>query len=376
MKIVFTGGGSGGHFYPIIAVAEAVREVTAKRKLLEPKLYYLSDDPFDERTLFETGIEFHKTNAGKIRRYFSVLNFFDLFKTALGVIRATLLLYSIYPDVVFSKGAYASFPTLFAARLLRIPVVIHESDASPGRANLWAARFARNIGISYPEAASYFPKDKTALVGNPIRKEIREPSYEGAREFLNLEEGAPVILFLGGSLGAMHLNEILLEALPKLVEKYQIIHQTGEKHYTEISSTADVILESNPLKQRYKAFNYLNSLAMRMASGAATLAVSRAGSGAIFEFATWGLPAILVPIPSEISHDQHKNAFSYARDGAAIVIEENNLTPNLLVSEIDRLNSHPDIRESMSAAAKKFARPDAAEKIAELLLSITVSHEE
>lgn len=375
MKIVFTGGGSGGHFYPIIAVAEAIREVSKEKKLLDPQLYYFAPEPFDDRTLFETGIEFRKTSAGKIRRYFSLLNFFDVFRTAWGVVRAVMLLYSVYPDVVFSKGAYASVPTVFAARLLRIPIVIHDSDASPGRANLWAAKFARNIGISYPEAADYFPKDKVALIGNPVRKEIREPAYEGAKEFLSLEQNVPVILFLGGSSGSKNLNDILLQALPKLVDSYQIIHQTGEAHFKEISGTASVILEDHPHKARYKPYNYLNSLAMRMSSGAATIAVSRAGSGAIFELATWGLPAILVPIPTEISHDQHKNAFSYARTGAAIVIEENNLTPNLLISEVQRLIEHPEIREKMKDSGLAFAKPGAAHAIAELLLSIGVSHE-
>jgi UDP-N-acetylglucosamine--N-acetylmuramyl-(pentapeptide) pyrophosphoryl-undecaprenol N-acetylglucosamine transferase len=376
MKIVFTGGGTGGHFYPLIAVAEAVRDVAKEKKLLEPQMYYFAPEPYDDRTLFETGIEFRKTSAGKIRRYFSIYNFFDIFRTSWGIVKATFLLYSVYPDVVFSKGAYASVPTVFAARLLRIPIVIHDSDAAPGRANLWAARFARNIGISYPEAASYFPKDKVALVGNPVRKEIREPAYEGAKEFLNLEQNVPVILFLGGSTGAKKLNDILLQALPKLVDSYQIIHQTGEANFKEISGTANVILEGHAHKARYKPYNYLNSLAMRMSSGAAMLAVSRAGSGAIFELATWGLPAILVPIPTEISHDQHKNAFSYARTGAAIVIEENNLTPNLLISEIQRLIDHPDIREKMKQAGLAFAKPEAARMIAELLLSIGVSHED
>lgn len=374
MKIVFTGG-PGGHFYPLIAVAEAVRDLVKEEKLLEPRMYYFSDDPFDMRALFENGIEFKKTSAGKIRRYFSLLNFFDFFKTAWGIVGTLFSLYAVFPDVVFSKGAYSSVPTLFAARLLRIPVVIHESDSSPGRANLWASKFAKYIGISFPEAAEFFPKSKTALVGNPIRKEIREPAFEGAREYLELEENVPTILILGGSAGAQRINETILEALPRLVKKYQIIHQTGEELFKEVSSTAEVILENNQNARRYKPFNYLNNVAMRMAAGAATVAVTRAGSGAIFELASWGLPAILIPIPIDISHDQRKNAFAYARGGAALVVEENNLTPNLLAAEIDRLVEHKEDREKMKVAAKEFARPDAAQKIAKILVSIALSHE-
>jgi UDP-N-acetylglucosamine--N-acetylmuramyl-(pentapeptide) pyrophosphoryl-undecaprenol N-acetylglucosamine transferase len=376
MKIVFAGGGSGGHFYPIIAVSEALQDIVKERKLLEPRMYFISTTPFDERELFEHGIEFRKITAGKVRRYFSILNFVDLFKTALGIVEAVRLMYAIYPDVVFSKGGYASFPTVFAARLLRIPVVIHESDASPGRVNQWTGKFARKIAVSYPEAAEFFPKEKVALLGNPVRKNIKTPAYEGSREFLNLEANAPVILILGGSLGADRINGTILEALPRLVERYEIIHQTGEKLYKEVTGTANIILEGNPKQSRYKSFNYLNTVSLRMAAGAATLAISRAGSGSIFELAAWGLPAILIPIPEEISHDQRKNAFAYAREGGAVILEQNNLTPNVLASEIDRLVDHPELREKMKEGAKRFARLDASEKIAEALLAIVLEHED
>lgn len=375
MKIVFAGGASGGHFYPIIAVAEAIQDAVKRRKLIEPRMYFISTTPFDERELFEHGIEFKKIRAGKVRRYFSILNFFDAFKTAWGILDALRLLYSIYPDVVFCKGGYASFPTVYAARLLRIPVIVHDSDASPGRVNRWAGKFAKKIAVSYPEAAQYFPKEKVAFLGNPVRRDIRTPAYEGAREFLNLEVSTPVILILGGSQGAETINETILEALPRLVEKYEIVHQTGEISYKEVTGTANIILEGNPKQSRYKSFNYLNTVSMRMAAGAATLAVSRAGSGAIFELAAWGLPAILIPIPEDVSHDQRKNAFAYAREGGAVILEQNNLSPNVLASEIDRLIDHPELREKMREAAKRFAKHDAAEKIADALIEIVLEHE-
>ena len=138
MKILFTGGGTGGHFYPIIAIAQAINEIQEKEKLVGVELFYMSNSPYDERLLFENGISYKEISAGKIRRYFSFKNFTDLFKTFNGIISAIAALYVIYPDVVFGKGGYASFPVLFAARLLRIPVIIHESDSHPGRANLWA----------------------------------------------------------------------------------------------------------------------------------------------------------------------------------------------------------------------------------------------
>src|ERR1043166_6615965 len=184
MKILFTGGGTGGHFYPIIAVAEAINDEVRERKLIEPQLYFAAPKPYDREMLLANNITFVPTAAGKIRNYFSLLNFFDYFKTAWGVFRSVLRIFFLYPDVVFGKGGYASFPTLLAAKLFRIPVVIHESDAEPGRVNRWAGKFAQKIAVSYADAADYFPKDRVAYTGNPVRKAALVPAREGMYEFL------------------------------------------------------------------------------------------------------------------------------------------------------------------------------------------------
>lgn len=376
MKIVLTGGGSGGHFYPLVAVAQQIRQLVKERRLLEPELYYLAPSPFDERLLFETGIEYRFLPAGKMRRYFSLLNALDLFKTLVGLLKAALLLFSIFPDVVFSKGGYASFPVVFAARLFGIPVVIHESDAIPGRANRWAGRFARAVGISYPEAAQFFPKEKVALVGNPVRATMFLQQPEGAHEFLELSRDIPVLLILGGSQGAARINETVLAALPQLLVQYQIIHQTGERNHLEVVGTARVVVTDAALQKRYHPMAFLNELALRMAAGAADLVISRAGSGAIFEIAAWGKPAILIPIPEDIAADQRRNAFAYARAGACVVIEEHNLTPNLFFSEVHRLMEDTALRNQLADGAKSFARPDAASTLANEVLTIALEHEE
>ena len=376
MKIVFTGGGTGGHFYPIIAVAEEINNIAKEQKLLTPQLYYIAPEKYDARALYENGITFKKSPAGKIRRYFSIWNLIDKFKTIIGVIKATFQLFAIYPDVVFSKGGYASFPTVFAAKVLRIPVIIHESDAVPGRVNKWSGKFAEKIAVSYPEAVAYFDKDKVAFTGNPVRSDLFTLASEGAHEYLKLEKNIPTIFILGGSQGAKKINETLMEALPKLVDKYQIIHQTGKKNFEEIKSTTRIILEGTEYAHRYKAFGFLNTLAMRMSGGASDLVISRAGSGAISEIALWGLPSIIVPISKEVSHDQSKNAFTYARSGAAVVIEEKNFTPNLLISEIDRLLTDKILTKKMQDGAKEFAKPNAARKIAEGIIATALKHEE
>ncbi len=378
MRILLLGGGTGGHFYPLIAVAEGIEDLCAEKTLLEPEFYYIGPEPFDPPTLLEHGISYRPGTAGKIRRGESIVNIFDSFKTVIGVSRAIPQMFSLYPDVVFSTGGYAAFPALVAARLFRIPVIIYDADAKPGKVSLWSSKFARAIAVAHPEAARHFPtrvRHKIARVGHPIRKEILGVMKEGGFEFLNLDRSVPAVLVLGGSQGARAINESLLDALADLVTRYNIVHQTGAANLEETTGIASVVLKDSPHPERYRAFGLLNTLALRMAAGAASLIVARAGSGTIFELASWGIPAILVPIPPDVSHDQTENAFSYARSGGAVVVEQRNLTPHVLSAEIDRLMNDATLREKMSIAGKEFARPEAARKIARMLLDIGIEHE-
>ncbi len=378
MRILFTGGGTGGHFYPIISIAEELNKLVKEKRLLELELYFMAPTPYNEGILFENGITYKKNSAGKMRVGSGVFklfrNFFDLFKTGWGTLVSLVEVYRLYPDVVFGKGGFGSFPVLLAARILRIPVVIHESDTVPGRVNLWAGKFAHKVAVAYKDAARFFPADKVAYTGLPVRHDIAVPTASGAREFLKIEEGIPVILVLGGSQGARHINEALLGALKGLLEKYVVIHQTGQKNFNEVKATAEAILFDSPHADRYKPFDYLNQLAMRMAAGVATVVISRAGSS-IFEIAAWHVPAIIIPIAERTSRDQHTNAFAYARAGGCEVIEDDNLTPNLLASEIGRLVENEPVRQKMQEAAKAFYKPDAAKLIAEEILKIALEHE-
>ena len=375
MKIVFTGGGTGGHFYPIIAVAERVNQIIDQEHILGAKLYFFSDGPYDKEMLVENALLYEQVNAGKIRTYFSFRNFLDIFKTLLGIGSSIFKLFSIYPDVVFGKGGYASFPTIFAARILRIPILIHESDSAPGRVNRWAGHFAKKVAISFAEAADYFPKKTVAWTGQPIMTETenRAPRRD-ALEYFKLESELPVIVVIGGSQGAELINNTVLDALPRLVKNYQIIHQTGVKNFKLVSGQAEVALADNKYKPRYLAVPYLNPLALKMAAGAATVFVSRAGS-TLFEIASWGVPSILIPFGSSNADHARKNAFNYARAGACSVIEEMNMTANILSSEIERIVEDKAGYEIMSKNAKAFSKPGAAEKIARELVNIALSHE-
>ncbi len=374
MKIIITGGGTGGHFYPLIAVAEQIKKVSEEKAMLTPELYYFSTDPYNDVILKENKINFVYIPAGKVRRYFSLKNFSDFFRTIGGFFKALWKLFVLYPDAIFSKGGYVSVPTVIAGAILGIPVIVHESDSKPGRANALAAKFATKIAVSYPDAGKYFKANKVAWTGNPLRTEITQPIKEGSHEAFGLSKDKPVILVLGGSQGAVKINDALLDTLRSIIGEYQIIHQAGPKNFQDVKNQSEVTLEENPNASGYKVFPYLSEYMMRQAAGISDLVISRAGS-TIFEIAVWGLPSIIIPIPESVSHDQRSNAYNYMRSGACSVIEETNLRPEIITSEIHRILNHPEVKERMIAGAKGFARIDAAHTIAEELVNIGISHE-
>lgn len=369
MKIGFVGGGTGGHFYPLIAVAEVL-----KKKQPQPELYYFGPAPYDKEMLAQHNITYVHCPAGKLRRYFSIQNFLDFFRGFFGIFVAFFKLYTIYPDVIFSKGSYTSVPILLAAWFLRIPVVIHESDSKPGRANKIAKHFARYIGISYDDAAQFFPPAKTALTGIPLREEIRTIN-QNPFELLGIPSDKPLIYVTGGSLGAERINNIVVGSLIDLLSDYRVFHQVGDTNLKEIERTAQVLLADSPLKQNYYVVGSVSGATVSQLLDAATLVISRAGSTSLFEIAYHGKPVIVIPIPEEVSHDQRTNAYAYARGGSASVIEEKNLTTHLLTSEIHSIISNPERYQAMAKAARSQSQVNAAEKIAEILISISKEHE-
>jgi UDP-N-acetylglucosamine--N-acetylmuramyl-(pentapeptide) pyrophosphoryl-undecaprenol N-acetylglucosamine transferase len=298
-----------------------------------------------------------------------------MFKTAWGVLGAALDVFDVYPDVIFSKGGYGSFPTLVAARILRIPVVMHESDSAPGRVNKWSGKFASRIALSYKEASSYFKEDKIAYTGQPILAEKSEPLTHGAHEFFGFDQSVPTIFVIGGSQGAETINNAVIDVLPELLEHYQIIHQTGQSKFEVVKETASAVLLDNPNKNRYKPYPYLYSLEMRMAAGAADLVISRGGSS-IFEIAAWQKPSIIIPIADSNENHQVKNAFAYAKYGACSVLREENLKSSIFLSEINKIMGDKELQKKMAEGAKAFWKPGAADQIALELLSIVLSHEE
>lgn len=370
-----TGGGTGGHFYPLLAVIRALKKMAEEEKLVQLELVYLSDYLVDETALREEGVEFVRVSAGKMRRYFSLFNFTDLFKTILGVLRATTYIFWQMPDVVFAKGGYASFPALVAARIFRIPVIIHESDAAPGRVNRWAGKFSRKVAVSFPESAKYFPAQKTILTGNPVRARVLGGNMEEAESIFGYSN-LPTILVLTGSQGAVKINDVVIDILPELLKDFRVIHQCGKNNHENVVKRTSVVLASEELKSRYRLFGFLDESSLRNAALLSSLIVSRAGAGAIFEMAAWGKPSLLIPIYASAQDHQRENAYAYARAGGAMVIEETNLAPHLLLAEIRKLMKDRPRREQMSHSASSFAKIDAAEILARHILSLGLEHAE
>ena len=373
MRILLTGGGTGGHFYPIIAVVRALKKIAEEERFVEMSLVYAADNPYDEHLLKEEGIGFVTVPAGKIRRYFSLLNVSDLFKTAWGILRAIVYVFRQMPDVVFAKGGYASFPVLIAARIFGIPVIIHESDSVPGRVNRWAGSFAKKIAISFPETAKYFSESKTALTGNPVRTRLLGGNTEEAKSVFGYEN-LPTILVLGGSQGAANINNVVLDILPDILKEIKIIHQSGKNNFDDISKRVSVVLSQSSFKNRYKHFAFMDEDTLRNAALVSNLIISRSGAGAIYEISAWAKPSILVPIDDSAQDHQRQNAYAYARAGGAVVVEESNLTPHILMGEIRKLLADPSRLERMSQAAKSYSKPDAAESLARQIITLATEH--
>lgn len=374
MKIVFTGAG-GGHFYPLIAVAEKIKEEVQIQRIFEAEMFFFSDKPYNQPLLDKYNIKFEKIPAGKMRLYFSLENFFDPIKSFFGFFVALFKLFSIYPDVVFTKGSYASLPVVFAARVLFIPVFLHESDSAPGRTNLICAKSAKRIAISYISAAKYFDEAKTAYTGQPIleeylpTREILEKKYINfVNNFTNKQK--PILLVLGGSQGSENINNMILESLKDLLMRYKVIHQVGDNNFEKIKIASDVILKEDPNKGDYAFFG---SADLRNYFENADLCITRAGS-TLFEISSWGIPSIIIPIAVSNNNHQLLNAYTFEKAGCGIVLEESNLKKNILLSMIDSVVFDRVRYETMRVNNITNFKSGAADIIAKEIVKIGLSH--
>jgi len=395
LRILFTGGGTGGHIYPILAVAEELQFAGGQIQL--DLRYFGAPGPY-QNLLESNGIRVSKIFSAKLRRYFDFRNFIDIpILLPLSIVQAFWKVFWFMPDVLFSKGGPGSLPMVLACKFYCVPIIIHDSDSIIGLANQIAVRFADRIAVSFNAAINFllekYPKKreklagKITLVGNPIRRslisaEILEQAT--AKKIFGFNPEKPVILVIGGSQGAVKINDFMLEIVEDLIKDYQVLHQTGVKNFEDFKNELNLILRNHPdeEKARYKIFAYFEK-DLKDAYLAADIVVCRGSSGSIFEAAAFGKPSILIPLPSDVVGDhQITNAYEYAKTGAAIVIEQPNLEPNIFLSQLKKLFTEPsnstklsllgkpETLNQMSEAAKKFSKPEAARILAEEILKL------
>jgi len=370
IKLLFTGGGSGGHIYPLIAIIREIKKRYPK-DLPQLNLYYLGPHSSSLSLLKKEGVIVNTILSGKLRRYITPSSVFQnildiCIKLPFGFLQSLWYLWSIKPHLIFSKGGYGSIPVIFAAKIFKIPLLIHESDISPGLSTRIAANFAKKIFVSFPDTRN-LPKDKIIISGNPIRKEITQGSKIIAKKIFQISDERPILLILGGSQGAQRINEVILNGLTNFLEIFEIIHQCGRKNEKLIKSSLPFLIKKEQQKY-YHLFGFLDENRLKHAYKIADLIISRAGAGAIFEIAANGKPSILIPIPESAQDHQRQNAYFYAKIGAAKVIEEQNFKPNFLLEVLRNLFSKPKTLIKMGKNAKKFAKPNAAETIAKYII--------
>jgi UDP-N-acetylglucosamine--N-acetylmuramyl-(pentapeptide) pyrophosphoryl-undecaprenol N-acetylglucosamine transferase len=371
-RVVLTGGGSGGHIYPLLAVAEALQKKSTELSFQEELIYIGPKDAY-EPLFVARDISVRSIFSGKLRRYFSLENITDIPKIAIGFIQAFWQLYIIMPDVIFSKGGPGALPVVIAGWFYRIPVAIHESDAVPGLTNAISAYFAKKIFVSFADAAKYFPADKTDVTGAPIRDELisNPTSQELAKESLGFSSSHPLVLILGGSQGSLRINNFILANLQALVKQTQVLHQTGIANFLEAQKLSHAALIDQPIDDnRYVPVNYFTDN-LATAYTAADLVIARPG-GTIFEIAAFGKPAILIPITESANDHQRANAYAFADAGGGVVIEESNLLPGIFLQQVSSILTDDALHAKMSTASLKFFIPNAAETIVEKLFEIVM----
>jgi UDP-N-acetylglucosamine--N-acetylmuramyl-(pentapeptide) pyrophosphoryl-undecaprenol N-acetylglucosamine transferase len=351
LKIAFTGGGTGGHIYPALAIARMLKE---KHNV---DIFYIGADKGMDRSIVEgASFRFYGISSGKLRRYFSLKNISDIFKIIKGYFAAKKILKIEKPALLFSKGGFVSVPPVIAASRLKIPVWTHESDFSPGLATKINACFAARIYTAYEKTALFFKEDLRARIlcsGNPVRSEFREADGEKGRAFLGVKGNKKILLVLGGSQGAKEINDLVALCLPELTSSFFVVHQTGNSAVSPASGH----------EQDYLPIPYIkNEMPDVLAS--ASLVIGRSGAGTVWESAAIGVPMILVPLSgSGTRGDQVENARYFSGQGAAIMLIHP--TPEVLLQELHSLIHDEKRWTSMAALSKAAGEKNAAQTISE-----------
>lgn len=364
MRILVSGGGTGGHIYPALAVA------TQLVKQYQAEILYLgSDDGLENELAPAAGFPLQVVKAGKLRRYISWQTLTGIARVPGGMAQAAAIVHRFRPGVVFTSGGYVAVPAGLGARLNGVPLLMHQQDVPPNLSNRLIAPLATRISVAFAASLTYFPARKTLQLGNPVRQEmldIRGVSPQEARRTLDLEARVPLLLVTGGSQGARHLNLVVCQALPELLPHCQVLQISGKSLFAETRARAEASMVNlaEDLKGRYRLVAYLNER-MPAALQAAELVLCRSGAATLSELAVLGKPSLLVPLPPAIgSSPQEANAEMFGRAAAARVLRDTDLEPETLVKHVIAILSSQDLLASMSEAARALAKPDATQEIA------------
>lgn len=348
-RIILTGGGTAGHVTPNIALLPRLKE-------LQYDIHYIGSYNGIEKDLIEPfHIPYHGISSGKLRRYFSMKNFTDPFRVLKGFHEANKLIKTLKPDVIFSKGGFVSVPVVMAGKRNHVSTIIHESDITPGLANKLSMPSATKICCNFPETLKNLPADKAVLTGSPIRQELLTGDREAARKFCHFTSQKPVILVIGGSLGAAAVNQAVRNILPKLLESFQVIHLCGKGKLDESLTRVE----------GYAQFEYIQK-ELKDLFALADIVISRAGANAICELLALRKPNILIPLPANASRgDQILNARSFERQGFSIVLEEESLTDEILLDTVNRLYEN---RDTYTKAMSDSGMQNSIETIIDLIV--------
>ncbi len=340
IRLVLTGGGTGGHILPNIALIEELKGRYPKNLEI---LYIGSRRGMEVQMIQDVGVPYKGIFTGKIRRYFSLQNLLDMLKLPMGILQAFFILLKFRPKAVFCKGGFVSFPVAFAAWLQRIPVVLHESDTVPGLANKVSGKFARKICVSFEETKKYFPEKKVAVTGNLVRREILRGDVKKGQQFTGFDDSKRVLLVMGGSQGSLFLNELVWNNLDELLQSYQVVHICGKGKVKDLK------------REGYKAFEYVDK-EMKDLYALADVIVSRSGANTLAELSAVGKPALLVPLTTKVSRgDQIHNAYAYEKKHAAFVLEEDKFQKEIFHDKLKELvNKEAQATQEESSAAEKI----------------------
>ncbi len=367
-KIVFTGGGTGGHVFPLVAILRELKKMIPVEKI---DIYYIGPkDGLSKEYIEKEGVNIKYIHTGKLRRYAGakaiIENIKDIFfRVPLGIIQSFIHLYIFSPDLIFGKGGYGSFPVILTAKVFQIPVILHESDAIVGAANQFLQKFSTEVFVSFPNTESVL-NQKMFVVGNPIREEVVGGSRERGVELFKVTDEKPVLLILGGSQGSERINDLFLSASTGFLENFQVIHQCGKNNHKNVLAESSATIKEE-LKSRYFLKDFFNEEELAAAYKVADFVISRAGSGSIFEIAANGKASALLPLTESAQNHQVKNAYNYASSSAGIVFEEENLSSHFFLEKIKELFSPIEQVRIMERNALNFARPRAAFIVASYL---------